>query len=249
MKGEHLVGKGNDDVLKVFIEYQYCPYLPINLGAHFKNLEILYIMKSTVSHLTHEDLNGLTKLRIFDVSHNPVKRLHKNYFKGHSSLEIISFYDCRLSFIEKGALEPLVNLKEGHFQFNVCIDYRGEEVSMLADMMEEIKANCEDPNRKDFSHTTAETSNYDDVYDYDFTKSEEKSTTTNKPSTTRVPLTTKIFTTTTTDKPFAETMTKTYSDSFVRRNAYAIINVLLLIIIAFGFVLFKLNAFNRHNWR
>lgn len=235
----HIDGKGDDDVAKVLVEHQYCQYLPINLGAHFKNLEILYVMKSNVTRLAHGDLDGLTKLRIFDVSYNPIRRLHKDYFKGHATIEIISFYDCELSFIEKGALEPLVNLKEGHFQLNECIDYRGDDLSLLPDMMEEIKANCEDPSRTDFRRSTKKPSFYDDDYSWE---SNGRPSSTHKPSTTtREPLTT--------DKPFKETGSTTHSDSFVRRNAYAIINVLLLIIIAFGLVLFKLNAFNRQNWR
>lgn len=239
MKGIHIDGKGDDDVEKVLVEYQYCPYLPTNLGSYFRNLEILYVMKSNVMHLAHGDLDGLTKLRIFDVSYNPIKRLHKDYFKGHATIEIISFYDCKLRFIEKGALEPLVNLKEGHFQYNECIDYRGEDVSMLPNMMEEVKANCEDPSRTDFSHLKEE-STFDPFDDYSGETYKNPATTlkaTRQPSLT------------TTDKFSKDATSTTNCDSFVRCNAYAIIIVLLFVLIAFGLVLFKLNAFNRQNWR
>lgn len=237
IKGTHLEGKTNDDVEKVLIEHQLCPYLPTNLGKQFKNLDILYVMKSNVSHLTKDDLTGLKKLRIFDVSYNPIQRLEKDFFKGHGSLEIISFYDCAISFIEKGALDPLTNLKEGHFQFNVCIDYRGDDESLLPDLMREVKEYCGDPDRKDFSrkHTIEF---YDDSHgDYSWERHNDfiiKSTAKPKKVKEVAP---------------EESKSKPSDDSFVRRHAFEFISVLLVIIAALGFFLFKVNAFNRQNWR
>lgn len=240
VRGTHLDGKTNDDVFKVLINHQFTPYLPHNLGAHFKNLEILYVMKSNLSHLTHGDLDGLTKLRIFDVSYNPVKRLHRDYFKGHESIEIISFYDCQLNFIEKGALEWLVNLQEGHFQYNECIDYRGDDVSLLGEMMEEIKEYCEDPYRTNFKRTTTN-SIFDDDYSWDDIVTNTPSTTTERLTTTRWSSTRRP------NKESSEALP--IRESFVRRNAYAIIVILVVIIVAFGLAFYKFNAFNRQNWR
>ena len=142
IKGEHLPGKSNTDVQKVMIKNQFCPYIPIGIGEFFTNLEVLYIMKSNVDHLTSSDLNGLDKLKIFDVSHNPITKLHKEYFIGHESLEIISFYDCTLMSIEKGVLDPLINLKEGHFELNVCVNYKGDDESKIDTLKKEIE-NCD----------------------------------------------------------------------------------------------------------
>lgn len=212
--GTHLDGKTHDDVKKVLIEHQFCPYLPKNLGAHFSNLEILYVMKSNVSHLTDDDLSGLSKLKTFDVSYNPITRLHKNFFVKHESIEIISFYGCELKYIEKGALNPLVNLKEGHFQFNFCIDYRGDDVSKLPDLHEEIKEYCEDPHRTLWIKESKEYFDTENFYN---------------------------------DDDFG--VEKSHSDSFVRRNAYLIISFLLVVIASLGAFLFRINAFNRQNWR
>lgn len=223
--GTHRDGKTNDDVKKVLIEHQFCPYLPTNLGAHFKNLEILYVMKSNLSRLTDDDLNGLTKLKTLDVSYNPITRLHKNFFKNHESIETISFYECELKFIEKGALEPLVNLKEGHFQFNVCIDFRGDDVSKLPDMHEEIKEYCEDPHRSVWNKKENEYS----VIDYELPWEH-------------------IDTATEEDSKIAATG-MSYNDSFVRSNAYLIISFLAVVIASLVGFLYRINAFNRQNWR
>jgi hypothetical protein len=125
VRGRHQPGRSNSDVAQVFIKDQSCPYLPRNLGTFFSNLEIFYVMMSGVQELMRKDLEGLNKLKVFDVSHNPIKRLKKNFFQDHSSLEIVSFFECELSVIEKGALVPLTNLSRANFEYNKCINHLG----------------------------------------------------------------------------------------------------------------------------
>lgn len=144
VKGLHDAPKTNDDVEKVFIKKQFCPYLPLNLGRHFKNLKTLYVMNSNVQYLMDGDLDGLPKLKNFDVSHNPIETISKDFFKGHGSIEIISFFDCHLKVIDPRALDPLENLREAHFQYNVCIreDFLGSDVKKINDLKAEIRKNC-----------------------------------------------------------------------------------------------------------
>lgn len=242
--GQHLEGRTNEDVVKVLIEHQSCPYLPINLGEHFKNLDTLYVMKSKVMHLTNDDLTGLTKLKILDVSYNPIKRIHSDYFKGHGSIEIISFYDCDLNYIEVGALDPLVNLKEGHFQFNECIDFRGDDVELLPSLKQEIKEGCEDPHQKvpgKKSSAELTSTEYEDSNDHSWHDDDSFESKITKLKTKTTPATT--------TKSTEGKETDLKNDSFVRRNAFVIVGFLLVIIAAFGFLLYKVNAFNRQNWR
>lgn len=226
VRGSHEPGMTNADVKKVLIVDQFCPYLPINLGSHFKNLEVLYVMKSNVTHLTNDDLTGL-KLKIFDVSYNPIKRLHKDYFKGQNSIEIISFYDCKLNYVEKGVLDPLVSLKEGHFQFNECVDYRGDDEGLLGDLRQKL-AFC-DPKHKPSSES------HEDVFDYgsvEFSSSSSHSESVIK------------------DKAFEIAKTMAVPKlSFLQRNAVVITSLLFVIVVALLGLLYKLNAFNRQSWR
>lgn len=259
--GTHIEGKTDDDVAKVMIEHQYCPYLPTNLGTHFKNIDTLYAMRSKVTHLTNNDLTGLTKLRIFDVSYNPIKRLYRDYFKGHESVEIISFYDCALNYIQEGALDPLLNLKEAHFQYNECVDFRGDDVDLLPSLREAINETCSDPYRKNLKPQSSIFDEYgnddddhiwhdDDSYEklvrlISKLKPSEKSTI--SPTTAA---TTKA-TSATTERHPKNVVEETHpeSDSFVRRNAFVIISFLVLVIALLGLLLFKINAFNRQSWR
>lgn len=114
--------------------------MPLNLGSFFKNLETLYVTKSNVQHVIDGDLNDLPNLRVFDVSHNPIEQLGSDFFKGHDNIEIISFYDCNLKSIAADALAPLTQLKEAHFQYNVCVDFY--DTSNIFQLNKEIKRNC-----------------------------------------------------------------------------------------------------------
>lgn len=143
VKGVHGYGKTNADVKRLFIKKQSCSFLPQNIASHFPNLEILYVMNSNVQHLFDGDLDGLTNLKVFDVSHNPVEQLGKDFFKNCVSIEKISFYDCHLKVIDAKALDPLVNLKLGVFDNNVCFDSRGADASGIRELKAEIRRSCQ----------------------------------------------------------------------------------------------------------
>lgn len=122
--GNHESGKSNSDVKQIFFKHQNTPYFPLGLGNFFPNVEIFYIMKSNLQYLMNGDLDGLDNLKIFDVSHNPVEYLTKNFFAGKSTIRKISFYDCHLKKVEDGAFEGLTGLKAFFFDQNPCIDIR-----------------------------------------------------------------------------------------------------------------------------
>ncbi|KAG5683948.1 hypothetical protein PVAND_013204 [Polypedilum vanderplanki] len=142
--GDHIFGKTNNDVEKVFIQHQNCHCIPRNLGEFFPNLKILYIMKSNVQYLMDGDLDGLDKLKIFDVSHNPIDQIGENFFKGHSSIMIISFYDCHIKKVTPGSLNSLTNIERMHFEGNACVDQRFDvdSSSSLEEVCENIYDKC-----------------------------------------------------------------------------------------------------------
>lgn len=149
INGTHVAGKTHNDVKKLYIKKQFCPYLPLKVGDFFTNLEIFYVMNSNVQHLLNGDLDGLTKLNAFDVSHNPVEQLGCDFFKGHETIEKISFFDCHLKIIDAKALDSLVQLKEAHFQYNVCFNFNAAETYQISLLKKEIRQNCHGENYED----------------------------------------------------------------------------------------------------
>lgn len=146
VKGQHSLGRTNVDVKKFYVFKQSCPYLPLNVSSFFKNLDIYYIKKSNVQHVLQGDLDGFTTIRIFDVSHNPIEEIKGGIFDGQTSIQIVAFYECHLKFINPFVLDPLTNLQEGHFDHNVCINYRSESALYLQPY--EIEASINQLERK-----------------------------------------------------------------------------------------------------
>lgn len=149
VKGTHILDMTNDDVKEFYMEKQACPYLPLNLGAFFENLEIFYAKRSNVQHILVGDLNGLTKLRVFDASHNPIEYLDKDFFKNYGTIEKISFYDCHLRIIDSQALDPLVKLNEAYFQLNVCINRETDKAHSIRSLKAAIRRQCQSSRNQD----------------------------------------------------------------------------------------------------
>jgi hypothetical protein len=140
-------------------------------------------------------------------------------------------------------------LKEGHFQFNECVDYRGDDESLLSGLMEEIKENCENPHGnsartstppQSFYHDEYSVGIYDDPNDYEDYESWDIHPIPHIKSTTE-----KTWMT----SPTANPEELEAEDSFIRRNAILIVTILIAIIGALVFVFYKVNAYNRLNWR
>lgn len=193
-------------------------------------------MKSNVSQLNNDDLNGLTKLKLFDVSYNPITRLTRDFFKGHSSIETISFYDCKLSVIEAGALDPLVNLKEGHFQYNHCIDYRGDAEGLIPELKRKIKRRCETDNGEsdesnEYLHVPEVNPDYPE-YGGDYITFETTESARHKIQHKAMEIAEKI----------AE------RESFSSKHIILIVMLLTIAVICLTIYVYKKDVFTRYNW-
>lgn len=139
VSGVHAFKKSNYNVKKLYIYKQSCSYLPLNIGRYFTNLEILLAGNTNLKYLVDGDLDGLTSLKRFDVSWNPIEKLTRNFFKGHDTLEFISFHYCHLKVIDPMALDSLPSLEEAHFGDNICISYHATD---MQDLKMELRDKC-----------------------------------------------------------------------------------------------------------
>ena len=154
VRGNHDQNSSDHSVKRLMIKNQTCPYLPLNIGSFFTNLESLYVMNSKVQHLLKGDLNGLNNLKVFDVSHNPIEKLEADFFTELLSIHTVSFYNCRLKFIDPTALDSLVNLEHATFTKNICIDFQDDD-DYIEDLKAEIIKNCSNYT-EEFEHDQSE---------------------------------------------------------------------------------------------
>ncbi|KAL7030074.1 hypothetical protein ACKWTF_006502 [Chironomus riparius] len=122
VRGLHDADKTDTDIKMLFMHKENCHYIPRNISGFFGNIDVLYIKDSNLQHLMTGDLDGLKSLSIFDVSYNPIDHVGEDFFKGHSSIRIISFYACHIKQIDFGAFDSLTNLQEVSLQYNYCHD-------------------------------------------------------------------------------------------------------------------------------
>lgn len=94
-------------------------------------------------YLVDGDLKGLDKLRTFDISYNPIDHLGPNFFKGHDSIETISFYECNLKFVDPQALTPLTKLTEAYFDNNPCTNFRCTYESCITEVKTKVPQQCQ----------------------------------------------------------------------------------------------------------
>lgn len=124
IKGEHRYKRTNDDVTQILIFKQSCPYLPLNISSFFKNIENYQVKESRLGHLLKGDFDGFTKLKVVDISHNPIEEIKGDVFDNESVIESVSFYNCHLKIIDPTVLNPLKMLKKANFQVNPCISQK-----------------------------------------------------------------------------------------------------------------------------
>jgi hypothetical protein len=122
ISGNHLPGMNNKDVRFLSIFHQNCHFIPKDIDKFFPNLEDLTIRKSNVQFLMTGDLDGLNKLKTFDVASNPIDHIGQDFFSGHSSITSISFESCHIKKVDFGAFNDLKNLSSMNFEYNECID-------------------------------------------------------------------------------------------------------------------------------
>lgn len=120
--GLHDSDKNDKDIEMLFMYKENCQYIPRNISGFFADINVLYIKDSNLQHLMTGDLDGLNKLSTFDVSYNPIDHVGEDFFTGHSSIKIISFYACHIKQIDFGAFDSLTNLQEVNLQYNYCHD-------------------------------------------------------------------------------------------------------------------------------
>lgn len=140
--GLHKEGMSISNVNKLDIYKQSCPFLPKNLGTHFKNLEYLKVTNTNLKFLIDGDLDSLTMLKSFDVSWNPIEELGRNFFNGQTKIEFVSFFFCHLKVIDSGALLPLVSLESANFLDNICISFHITEKYEIIEFGTEARDKC-----------------------------------------------------------------------------------------------------------
>jgi hypothetical protein len=89
------------------------------------------------------DLYGLDRVEFLHISNNPVEIIDEDFFKGHSSISVLSFSSKRFKIIDPKVLDPLTDLFHADFSENDCTNT--EAIINFFDLIQKIKSKCQDP--------------------------------------------------------------------------------------------------------
>ncbi|KAG5668999.1 hypothetical protein PVAND_016902 [Polypedilum vanderplanki] len=117
---KHLDGKCDNDVEIVrFMRTKNLTKIPNGISEVFPNIQTLIINDCKVSQI---NLNALENLKELLVQHTPITFLGADAFKNLKSLEILSFYDTKLTTIDEKVFDNLQKLKAVYMLKNLTIN-------------------------------------------------------------------------------------------------------------------------------
>jgi hypothetical protein len=77
------------------------------------------------------DIDGLDKLQAFDISHNPIEEIPRDFFKGKITIEKLSFHDCHLRKVAPNVFKDM-QLSMIDVMNNFCIQGKITSASSIS---------------------------------------------------------------------------------------------------------------------
>ncbi|KAG5679657.1 hypothetical protein PVAND_009212 [Polypedilum vanderplanki] len=147
-EGNHESGKTDDDVKFFYISSVNLKYFPRNLENVFKNLELIFLFKSSLIEITSVDLKPFPKLKHFQLAANPIEVIREDLFIHNPELEVFVLFGNKISHIDPKALSHLNNLRAVYFFDNVCefSNHGAETRSGVLEIVKQIEqGQCQNP--------------------------------------------------------------------------------------------------------
>jgi hypothetical protein len=143
VRGQHLSGKGIDDV-KSFISYtKTLNFFPQNLTKFFKNIDTVWIQASKLQEISKKDLKQFGRnLRNLWLDWNEIEVIEGNLFEFNPNLEHISLYKNKMVHIGSGAFDRLEKLRELNLKGNPCTRRLPDYYTIPSRIIREVEKSC-----------------------------------------------------------------------------------------------------------
>lgn len=143
VNGEHLGGRNNDDVLGLYLLFNYnLPFFPKGIENFFPNLNLLIINTTTITTLDGDELKPFNKLEFFGFHRFNLERVPGNLFKSTPMISRIMLNNNNIKHVDKDLFDGLEHLEVVDFRFNYCIDQRANNIAEIPSLVETLSANC-----------------------------------------------------------------------------------------------------------
>lgn len=143
VNGEHFGGRTNDDVLGLYLLFNYqLPFFPKGIEKFFPNLSFLIINTTTITTLNGDELMPFNKLEMFAFHRLNLERVPGNLFKSTPLMSRILLSNNNIKHVDENLFDGLEHLEVVDFRFNYCIDQRANNVDEIPSLLENLKASC-----------------------------------------------------------------------------------------------------------
>lgn len=142
VEGAHTKPYLNNRVSAFLILDQTCEYFPSGIDKFFPKLEGIAIQKSKLKVIRKNDLKPFTELKSLSLHSNHLVTLGFDLLKSNKKLQTISFFFNKITNIAEDIFDGLDELKEAHFQTNICIDITAKGASEIKTLKTKIHMNC-----------------------------------------------------------------------------------------------------------
>lgn len=143
VKGNHLEGKSNADVLFLSIYDQVIPRrFPKNIEKFFPNLESFDWYNGSLKSVTAGDLAPFPTLKVLSISGHNLVSLDSDLLMNNTFLEWINFRDNLIEHIGSGLLTDLKHLEVALFHGNPCITFNATTPKELEALKMQLTVNC-----------------------------------------------------------------------------------------------------------
>lgn len=147
--GKHSPGKTHGDVRSIFIEKSQAHYWPKGVEKFFRNIEGITVQDSTLKALTQEDLKGFSQLKELFIKNNKLTTLHSGLFDFNPKLKFISFSTNYLRSIPADLIDPIEDLDELRFAYNVCVSRNGKGSNAIKEVLGDVLEKCQNSDTSD----------------------------------------------------------------------------------------------------
>lgn len=143
VEGEHKNFLVNDHVLAIHIVDQICEYFPSGLEKFFQNIQGIAVQKSQLKVIRKADLKPFPKLISLSLYGNQLTTIEYGLFMYNPNLQMLSIFDNKIYAISEDLLDGLSDLKQVHFQGNICIGMFGKSDEEIKKVKDKIAQSCQ----------------------------------------------------------------------------------------------------------
>ncbi|XP_070503357.1 leucine-rich repeat-containing protein 15-like [Chironomus tepperi] len=142
VEGQHVGANTNNRVNAFLIFEQTCEYFPSGIEKFFPKLEGIAIQKSKLKVIRRNDLKPFTELKSLSFHSNQLVTLGFELLKHNQKLQIFSIFFNKVTSIAEDIFDGLNDLKEVHFQTNICINMTAKNRTQIDTLKAQIHKNC-----------------------------------------------------------------------------------------------------------